>query len=125
MFTAKTFALVIALIVVTGSPAVAQGRRATPTERFFNVQWQVERHAGRDVAVVGSLANHYLHAVSGVLLQVQVLDDSGQIARESFGTLAGNVPAGGRVTFRLPLEAEGPRYAVLVHAFRFGSSESP
>lgn len=122
----KATMIAIALALMAGAtPAFSQSGRSVPTERFFKLQWQVERRDGRDVAVTGSLDNHYLYAVSRVLLQVQVLDQTGQITRESFGTIPGDVPAGGRVTFRLPLEVAGPRYAVLVHAFEFGASESP
>jgi hypothetical protein len=118
--------LFVVVILTSGAPpALAQGRRSIPTERFFDVQWQVEQRDGRDVAVTGSLANQYLQAVSRVLLQVQIFDQTGRITDETFGAIAGDVPAGARVTFRLPLEAEGVRYAVLVHAFEFGTSESP
>ena len=120
-------ALVVALMLAIAVPAAssAQGRRGTPREQFFNVRWDVEREEGRDIAIVGSFDNHYLYPVTDVLLQIQVLDPRGQVTQESFGPLGRTVPAGGRVTFRVPLPGEGSQYAVLVHGFQFAPGESP
>ena len=59
-----------------------------------------------------------------VQLQVQVLDASGHTVREASAPMT-DVPAGGRGSFRLPLPDAGARYVVTVHAFEFGSGESP
>ena len=121
----KVALLLVLLLTVGAPPASPQGRRSTPQEQFFNLRWDVERDGGRDVAVVGSLDNHYLYPVTEVLLHVQVLDPRGQVLYEGFGPVNGTVPPGGRITFRVPLAAEGAQYAVLVHAFQFGRIESP
>jgi hypothetical protein len=48
-----------ALAVILGLAAIGAGRPApaqvvsTPAERFFRIEWQVERGDGRDAALVG------------------------------------------------------------------------
>jgi hypothetical protein len=93
-------------------------------ERFFRIEWQLERVGGRDAAIVGFLTNHYLYQLRGVQLQAQVLDGAGQISHETFARM-NDVPPGGRGHFRLQLPASGARYVVTVYAFEFGSQESP
>ena len=93
-------------------------------ERFFAIEWQLERTGDRDVAIVGSLGNRYLYPLQWARLQAQIVDGAEQITHETFAIVY-NVPAGGRVSFRLPLPAAGLRYVVLVDAFQFGSLESP
>jgi hypothetical protein len=120
----------LALAVILGLAAIGAARPApaqvvaTPAERFFRIEWQVERGDGRDVALVGHLNNHYLYRVQRVRLHAHVMDQAGQVTHDAF-TAIDDVPAGGRVTFRLPLPAGGARYAVTVHAFEFGPRESP
>jgi hypothetical protein len=125
-------ATVVALVALTALalPVLAADRPATaqvvspPQERFFRIEWQVERGDGRDVALVGHLNNHYLYRLQRVQLHAHVMDQAGQVTHDAF-TAIDDVPAGGRVTFRLPLPAGGVRYAVTVHAFEFGPRESP
>ena len=105
--------------------AAAQGRGGVPAERFFRVDWHVERRDGRDAAVVGQVRNDYLYALRQVELQLQVLDATGQVIAEAFGRIDRDIPPGGSSTFRIPLSETGSRYTVLVHAFDFGHRESP
>jgi hypothetical protein len=117
-------AVILGLAAVgAGGPATAQVV-STPAERFFRIEWQVERGAGRDVALVGHLSNHYLYRLQRVQLHAHVMDQAGQVTHDAF-TAIDDVPAGGRVTFRLPLPAGGARYAITVHGFEFGPRESP
>lgn len=116
----------LALLGVT--PAAAQVRiasvRIASEERFFRIEWQLERTDGRDTAIVGLLDNHYRYRLQRVQLQAQVFDAAGQLTHETLGPM-GDIPAGGRTTFRLPLPAPGARYTVTVYAFEFGPGESP
>lgn len=105
------------------APADSQTRISTE-ERFFRIEWRLEQAGGRDAAIVGSLDNPYFYALQRVQLQAQVLDAAGQITHETLATMS-DVPAGGRGNFRVPLPVTGVRYAVTVHAFEFGSRESP
>ena len=110
-------------LVGWGVPAGSQVHISSE-ERFFRIEWQLERAGGRDVAIVGSLDNHYLYRLEWVQLQAQILDDAGQTTDETRAIVT-DVPAGGRRDFRLELPATGARYSVTVHAFEFGSRESP
>ena len=105
-------------------PASSQTRSA-PGERFFKIDWHVERRDGQDFAIVGQLRNDYLYSLRQIQLQIQVFDTAGQVTAEVFGAVDHSVPPGGSARFRLPLEAPGARYAVLVYAFEFGDRESP
>jgi hypothetical protein len=117
-------AAILALAVVGAGRLATAQVVSTPAERFFRIEWQVERGDGRDVALVGHLSNHYLYRVQRVRLHAHVMDQAGRVTHDAF-TAIDDVPAGGRVTFRLPLPAGGARYAITVHAFEFGPRESP
>jgi hypothetical protein len=107
------------------APVRVEGQAQTSRdERFFTIEWQLERTGGRDVTIVGSLGNRYRYPLQWARLQAQIVDGAEQITHEAFA-MVHDVPAGGRVSFRLPLPAAGIRYVVLVHAFQFGSLESP
>jgi hypothetical protein len=93
-------------------------------ERFFRIEWQLERAGGRGAAIVGSLNNHYLYRLQRVQLQAQVLDEAGQLTHETHATM-NDIPPGGQGNFRLQLPAIGARYVVTVYAFEFGPPESP
>jgi len=106
-----------------GVPAGSQVHISSE-ERFFRIEWQLERAGGRDVAIVGSVGNRYLYRLEWVQLQAEILDDAGQATHETRAIVT-DVPAGGRGDFRLQLPATGARYSVTVHVFEFGSRESP
>jgi len=106
------------------APAAESQVHVSPEERFFRIEWQLERADGRDVAIVGLLDNHYLYRLEWVQLEAQILDGAGQPTNEAITTV-NDVPAGGRRSFRLPLPVGGARYAVTVPAFAFGPRESP
>ena len=105
------------------TPAAAQVYRSAE-ERFFKIEWQLERAGDRDAAIVGVLDNPYLYRLQRVQLHVQVLDANGQTVRETSAPMS-DVPPGGRASFRLPRPDPGSRYVVTVHAFEFGPGESP
>ena len=115
--------LVALMLITAEGPVIAQVHRSAE-ERFFLIEWQVERNAGRDAAIVGFLSNHYLYRLQSVQLQVAVLDDSGRVTHQALTTMS-DVPPGARGHFRTRLPAAGARYTVTVHAFEFGPRESP
>jgi len=115
---------VLALALIGWAVPAGSQVHISTEERFFRIEWQLERAGGRDVAIVGSLDNHYLYRLEWAQLQALVLDEAGQTAYEALTTVS-DVPAGGRRTFRLLLLAPGARYALTVSAFQFGSRESP
>ena len=114
----------LALALVAWSVPAGSQVQISSEERFFRIEWHVERAGGRDVAIVGALANHYLYPLEWVELKAQVFDGAGQLTHETLATVT-RVPAGGRGSFRLQLPDAGARYSVTVHAFEFGLRESP
>ena len=117
-------AVLLSLAVMGSSVPAGAQVHISSEERFFRIEWQLERAGGRDAAIVGSLNNHYRYALERIQLQAQVLDEAGQITHETLSTM-NDVPPGGRGDFRLRLPAIGARYVVTVHAFQFGPQESP
>jgi hypothetical protein len=122
----RSFAVAVVLaLALLGAPQPAAAQVVSgPQERFFRIDWQVERGDGRDAALVGSLNNHYMYRVERVRLHAHVLNQAGQVTHDAFASVD-DIPPGGRVTFRVPLPAAGARYAVTVHSFEFGPRESP
>ena len=121
----RRVALVVGLTCLASVvPVFSQGRSA-PYERFFALDWHVERRDGQDVAVVGYLRNDYLYALRRIELRLQVFDDAGRVTSDVYGSIDRDVPPGTSVTFRVPLRDAGARYAVLVHTFEFGERQSP
>lgn len=118
-------ALLLGVTALASAVAASAQAPAARSERFFKLDWHVERRDGRDTAVVGQVRNDYLYSLRGVELQVQVLDASGQVTAESFGRIDRDVRPGSVAVFRVPLQETGARYTVLVHAFDFGERESP
>jgi hypothetical protein len=117
--------LLFGLAIITSCQPASSQTVYSPGERFFKIDWHVERHEGQDVAIVGRLRNDYLYSLERIQLQIQVLDDVGRVTGEFFGALGNRVPPGGSTTFRLLVGSAGAQYAVLVHAFEFGEMQSP
>lgn len=120
----RIMAGLLGLAFVASPVPVASQVHTSSEERFFRIEWQLERSDGRTSAIVGSVNNHYLYPVQRVQLLVQVLDEAGQITHETLGIMS-DVPPGGRGYFRLQLQATGARYVVTVHSFEFGAGQSP
>jgi hypothetical protein len=124
--TARVWLMTTVLgLAVAALPMLAGAQfRVASEERFFRVEWQTERAEGQPPAIVGFVSHSYLYPVQRVQLQVQVLDDAGQVTHEARGAME-DVPPGARRTFRVPLPATGSGYVVTVHSFEFGAPQSP
>lgn len=114
----------LGIVLLTFNVPVGSQVHRSAEERFFLIEWQLERSAGRDIAIVGFLNNHYLYRLQSVQLQASVFDDSGRVTQQALTTM-NDVPPGVRGQFRIRLPNTGARYAVTVHAFEFGPRESP
>jgi hypothetical protein len=112
-------------VALIGLPVpVAPQIHTSPEERFFGIQWQVERAADRAVVIDGTVSNHYLYPLHRVRVEAKVLDGGGQVIHETYGVIA-EIPPGSRGTFRLRSGVSGARYVVTVHSFEFGAQQSP
>jgi hypothetical protein len=99
--------LLFGLAVITSCQSASSQTVYSPGERFFKIDWHVERHDGQDVAIVGRLRNDYLYSLERIQLHIQVLDDVGRVTGEVFGALGNRVPPGGSTTFRLLVGSAG------------------
>jgi hypothetical protein len=118
--------VLFSIIVIASCVPASSQTLSAPRERFFKIDWHVERRDGQDSAIVGAVRNDYLYSLRQIQLQVQIFDDAGQVTDEVFGAVDNRrVPPGTSISFRLPLRATGARYAVLVYSFEFGERESP
>jgi len=118
----RPIGFVFALSLVLAPLAAPAQVHVSSEERFFRIEWQVERAEGRDAAILGVLRNHYFYWLQRVQLQVQILDEAGQVSQDAFAAID-DIPPGGRGSFRLELPRAGARYAV--YAFEFGAREGP
>ena len=117
---ASLLGLTLAGVPVLGAAQV----QTSPDERFFRIDWQMERPGGRPPAIVGSVRNQYAVPVQRLQVQVQIVDATGQTTHEPL-VMVSDVPPGGQGNFRLPLPATGARYVITVHSFEFGAVQSP
>ena len=109
-------------LVLTGLPVTAAAQiHVASEERFFKIEWQIERVDAPAPVIVGSVSNPYLYPVQRVRSSQVV---AGQVSHESFEAV-GDVSPGGRRTFRLELPATAARLRVTVHSFEFGTAQSP
>ena len=112
-------------LALTGLPLPVTAQiQTSPEERFFGIQWQVERAGDRAVVIDGTVSNHYLYPLHRVQVEAKVLDGGGQVIHEAHGVIA-EIPPGRRGTFRLRSPVGGARYVVTVHSFEFGAPQSP
>jgi hypothetical protein len=83
----------------------------------FHVEWQQQLVGGRDPALKGFVDNRSQLRVGNVRLRVDALDDNAKVVGQSFGWVIGDVPAGGRAYFVVPITAPGATYRVSVESY--------
>ena len=87
----------LGLVLLGSSPPAGTQVYRSAEERFFRIEWHVERAGGRDAAIVGVLDNPYLFRLQRVQLQVQVLDASGHTVREASARAGMSPASAGRI----------------------------
>ena len=74
----------LGLVLLGSSPPAAAQVYRSAEERFFRIEWHVERAGGRDAAIVGVLDNPYLFRDTlMVLLHGDALPYKALISREA------------------------------------------
>jgi hypothetical protein len=116
--------LVLAVVAVTWPSSAGAQVQVSTEERFFRIEFQIDDAAADHPAVVGSVRNEYRAPVQRVQLLVQVVDAAGAVTHEALGTV-GDIPPGGRGSFRLEVPDVGARLVVTVNAFEFGAAQAP
>ena len=67
-------------LALIASPTVGAPQVQTSSEeRFFRIDWQIQRTARGAPAIAGTVRNGYFYPVQRVQLHVVVLDSAGQV----------------------------------------------
>ena len=95
---------------------------ATPSATSKS-EWDPEAVPRGGWAVQGYVISSHSYRVNGVRLEVEVLDSAGQVENRVYGWVPGDVPAGGRAYFFVPVPKRGASYRVKVLSFFLVSRE--
>lgn len=120
--------LVVGLLVAgLLGPTVAKGESAaTETARSaFRVELEEGGNPHRGLAVEGYVYNGLPWRITNVRLRVEGMDSAGRVTGESFGWVLGDVAAGGRGSFYVPISSPATAYRATVQSFDKVSLEAP
>jgi hypothetical protein len=105
----------IAMTIGTATAARAQTAIAGDESPFW---FQFEQRAGpRGLAVEGYVYNPLPWRITNVRLQVDSIDANGTLVASASGWVLGDVAAGGRGYFYVPVSAQAPTYRASVQRF--------
>ena len=119
--------LVVFAIVATalGTPAVPTAQTVTASDQSpFGFQYE-PTHTPRGVGVEGYVYNTLPWRITNVRLQVESLDANGTPIASASGWVVGDVPAGGRGYFYVPVSAPAATYRARVEAYNKVMLEAP
>ena len=118
--------LVFAIAATTlGTPAVPRAQTAIASDHSsFRFQYE-ETHTHRGVGVEGYVYSALPWRITNVRLQVDCLDAYGVLIASASGWVLGDVPAGGRGHFYVPVSAPAPTYRASVQAYDNVMLEAP
>jgi hypothetical protein len=113
----------IAATLATGAVARAQAPTASGESTFrFQVE---ESESHRGVAVEGYVYDALPWRIANVRLQVDSIDANGMLIASASGWVLGDVAAGGRGYFYVPVSAHAPTYRPTVQRFDKVMLEAP
>jgi len=123
----KKMMILVSAAVVTGilGPIVAQAQTPVtdvPSQFRFELT-QAESYRGR--AVEGYIYNGLPWGITNVRLRVESVDASGTVSGETFGWVIGDVRAGGRGYFFVPVSSRAAAYRANVQSFDKVAREAP
>lgn len=113
---------VAGLLLSTASPGLAQ--TPAPSE-IFKVEYGKEAVPRAGWAVEGYVTNDSRYRVTGVRLRVEILDETGVVVGQALGWVYGNIAAGGRSYFVVPVPRKGADYRVTVLSYSPLSLDAP
>jgi hypothetical protein len=119
--------LVVFAIVATtlGTPTVPGAQTAVASDQSPFVFQYEETQTHRGVAVEGYVYNALPWRITNVRLQVDNLDAKGVLIASAAGWVLGDVPAGGRGYFYVPVSAPAPTYRPTVQTYNKVMLEAP
>ncbi len=110
--------VVLATIAMTVGTATAAGAQTALASDESPFRFQFEQREGpRGLAVEGYIYNALPWRITNVRLQVDSIDVSGTLAASASGWVLGDVAAGGRGYFYVPVSAQAPTYRPSVQTF--------
>ncbi|HXH84029.1 MAG TPA: FxLYD domain-containing protein [Candidatus Tectomicrobia bacterium] len=107
------------------APAARPQQPERPTPESFTIEWRATTEPWRRPALEGYVYNHSRYRVGNVRLRVETLDGEDRVVGERFAWVYGNIPAGSRWYFSVPLPRDGQRFRLSVASFHLIAVESP
>ena len=117
----------LVLTMITGilAPTIVGAQTPAPgAQREFRFDLEeAESHRGRGVE--GYVYNDSPWRITNVRLRVESVDPSGTVTNESSGWVVGDVKAGGRAYFYVPVPSHAASYRATVQSFDRVMLEAP
>jgi len=113
-------ALVLVFAMVVAGPLAPMVVKAQPPATQSQGQFRFdleEAHSFRGKGVEGYVYNESPWRITNVRLRVQSVDPNGTVTNESSGWVVGDVTAGGRGYFYVPIPAHAASYRATVQSF--------
>ena len=119
--------LAFGLIVVTlAAPPLVSTAQMASTDGDDAFRFQIAQTEGhRGLAVQGYVYNRLPWRITNVRLRVDSLDAGGTILASASGWVIGDVSAGGRGYFYVPVSTPAPTYRATVQTYDKVTPESP
>ena len=121
----KRMLLVFAIVATTLGTTVPSAQTAIASDQgAFGFQYE-ETRTHRGVGVEGYVYNALPWRITNVRLQVDSLDANGTLIASDSGWVVGDVPAGGRSYFYVPVAAPAATYRASVQTYNKVMLEAP
>jgi len=118
--------LVVGMIVMTLSGPVVSTAEAPPDDERSQFRFEFDETEGRrGPGVEGWVYNDLSWRVTDVRLKVHCVDANGHVAASAAGWVLGDVLAGGRGYFFVPIPSRAATYRVSVESFHKVAREAP
>jgi hypothetical protein len=114
----KSLILAAVVLIATLLTAAVNAQTAESSDGLDQFRFDLEEsHARRGKGVEGYIYNHSPWRITNVRLRVQSVDLNGTVVNESSGWVLGDVKAGGRSYFYVPVPAHAASYRASVQSF--------
>jgi hypothetical protein len=121
--------VVVAMMVLTLTPAVAAVAAAQPAQdevaRQLRVEWRLPGEEWTRPRIVGHVYNDSSYRVGSVRLRVEILDAASQPVRSELAWIYVDVPARSRASFSVRRPAGGTAFRLTVESFVLIARERP
>jgi hypothetical protein len=115
-------------LIVWALFGVATAQTLADVRQSLRVEWQRTTESWRRPGIEGYVYNDSSYRIGGVRLRLETLDASDQVVSETFGWVYGNIRAGSRAYFLVPVAPGSDKVQnvrVTVESFHPIARESP